>query len=229
MSRTIRTAACTAALAVALLTTSCTSDDAAENNSPAADSSTSVTASEPPIIIPGQSGEPNRTVSAEEANSVIGDDLPDAADIEFATMMVPHHQQAIRLVEMVEGRSTNTGLISLAERMDAEQVGEIEVLKTWLKDHDIPELAGADLDEHLLHMAGSISQDQFTQIEASTGTEFDRQFLTAMIAHHQGAVDMADVALSEGTNASIRVIAGDVAVGQAAQVDAMNVMLAELK
>ena len=39
------------------------------------------------------------------------------ADVTFNSMMIPHHQQAVEMAELVNGRTTNPQLIALATRI----------------------------------------------------------------------------------------------------------------
>src|ERR1700682_4711850 len=55
-----------------------------------------------------------------------------ADDIAFATNMIPHHQQAVDLSAMVPDRSTNAGLVALAQQISAARQPEINVMKVFL-------------------------------------------------------------------------------------------------
>jgi uncharacterized protein (DUF305 family) len=44
-----------------------------------------------------------------------------ADDVAFATNMIPHHQQAVKLSAMVPDRSTNAELIALAQQISAAE------------------------------------------------------------------------------------------------------------
>jgi uncharacterized protein (DUF305 family) len=61
-----------------------------------------------------------------------------------------------------------------------------------------------------------------------SGTEFDRMFLTMMIAHHQGAVEMAETQIADGQNADAIALAESIRDTQNAEVGEMQQLLAEL-
>src|ERR1051325_5911491 len=48
-----------------------------------------------------------------------------AADADFARMMIPHHEQALELSALVDGRSSSPEVADLAFRIDREQVEDV--------------------------------------------------------------------------------------------------------
>ncbi|MEV4898276.1 DUF305 domain-containing protein, partial [Nonomuraea sp. NPDC055795] len=55
--------------------------------------------------------------------------------------------------------------------------------------------------------------------------DFDRAFLTAMIAHHEGALDLAGRVVEEGADPAIRALAADIDQGQGAEITRMRALL----
>lgn len=75
----------------------------------------------------------------------------------------------------------------------------------------------------------AMSQEEvMAQLEGLTGTEFDRQFLTSMIAHHEGAVTMAQTELAQGTNPDALALAQKIINDQQAEIVKMTDMHASL-
>lgn len=111
----------------------------------------------------------------------------------FAEMMIPHHEQAIEMADMVIERSENPEIIALADEIKLAQEPEIELMQTWAGVH-----AG-----HGGHsdMAGMLSEAELDQLRATSGTEFEKLFLEAMIKHHEGALEM--LSMLDGTQNSI--------------------------
>ena len=104
----------------------------------------------------------------------------------FLQMMIPHHQQAIVISDLAISISKNEDILKLANQIKGAQAPEIDQMKSWLKAAGLGEDPG-----HSMHaMAGMLTDSQLEQLKNSTGKDFDRQFLSGMIAHHQGAVDM---------------------------------------
>jgi uncharacterized protein (DUF305 family) len=110
-----------------------------------------------------------------------------AADISFAEMMIPHHEQAIDMSEIALTNSNSDEILALAQETKAAQAPEIELMKSW---------TGVSASTHIGHMMdGMLSVSQIQQLRDSEGATFDRLFLEGMIAHHQGAITMAQTVI----------------------------------
>ena len=106
-----------------------------------------------------------------------------SADIAFAEMMIPHHEQAIEISEIALLNTTNPEVLQLAQEIKDAQSPEIELMKSW---------TCVKTSTHAGHMMdGMLSDEQIQQLRDSEGATFDRLFLEGMIAHHQGAIKMA--------------------------------------
>jgi uncharacterized protein (DUF305 family) len=57
--------------------------------------------------------------------------------------------------------------------------------------------------------------------------DVDRDFATMMIAHHQGAIDMARAELGHGTNEQLRRIAQEIIVDQVQEIAAMHLAVGD--
>ena len=109
-----------------------------------------------------------------------------AEEIDFLTMMIPHHEQAIKMSELALTRSEDAEVVQLAEQIKNAQGPEISQMRSLLKEFGIEE----NPSSHAAHMHGMLSDDEMNELEAATGKDFDRLFLTGMIKHHEGAIDM---------------------------------------
>jgi uncharacterized protein (DUF305 family) len=106
-----------------------------------------------------------------------------AADIKFAEEMIPHHEQAILMADIALTNSASDEILAVARDIKAAQAPEIEEMGSW---------AGVNPSNHMGHMMdGMLSDEQIQQLRDSEGATFDRLFLEGMIAHHQGAIKMA--------------------------------------
>lgn len=147
-----------------------------------------------------------------------------AADTMFAQMMIPHHAQAIEMSEIMLAK---TGLDAkttvLVRDIKAAQGPEIKKMESWLTAWDEPTTVSGS---HA--MSGMLSDEELEKLEAATGTEATRLFLTQMIAHHDGAVQMAADAVADGKNAEVIALARDIVSAQDAEIATMKDMLAAL-
>jgi uncharacterized protein (DUF305 family) len=146
-----------------------------------------------PIVLPGPPGAPARLLSADEAIE-IADTSYSAADARFMHNMIPHHQQALEMAELVADRTNQPEIVDVAGRIDVSQQDEIDFMQQWLRERGEPvpdaiDHAAMQMDHR---MAGMATPEQIAELRAADGTEFDRLFLQLMITHHEGAVTMVE-------------------------------------
>lgn len=127
---------------------------------------------------------------AGEAGPIAG--LYSAADLQFLTHMIVHHEQALELCALVAARTDREEFLRFSRYLNDAQQAEIDHMKGLLEQ---ARARGATIPETHLHgdppMAGMLSRAQMNAITAARGREFERLWLTGMILHHEGAVDMA--------------------------------------
>src|SRR5690606_23976446 len=185
----------------------------------------------PSVIVPGEPGGQNRTLSAEEAaGQRAEDDSPNAADVSYTRMMIVHHAQALEMTELVPDRAESGRIVKLAERIAAAQGPEIEAMGGWLKTHGKSETdeghgkGHGDGHDHAT-MPGMVAPAQMKQLRAAEGKAFDQLFLTLMITHHQGAITMATDVKAQGNNIRIEEMADDVVAQQTSEITRMRALL----
>lgn len=152
------------------------------------------------------------------------------ADVTFAQGMLPHHEQAVEMAQMVEGRTENPEIIDLAARIEAAQGPEIETLTGWLEDwgQDVPD-GGDDMGSMGSDSMGSMMSEQdMADLMAASGPQFDQLFLSQMVVHHTGAVEMAQTEVDEGQNADAVQMATDIVDSQTAEIEEMQLLLSNL-
>ena len=115
------------------------------------------------------------------------------ADVEFASMMIPHHEQAVDMAGMVEDGEAGQEVRSLAGRIEKAQAPEIELMQSWLTSWG--RSASGDMSG-MGHGDGMMSDGDMAALEAADGAEAARLFLEQMIVHHEGAIEMAAAAIS---------------------------------
>lgn len=148
------------------------------------------------------------------------------ADVMFAQMMIPHHEQAIEMADVVLARpDADPQVAELATQIKAAQAPEIEELDGWLDTWGAERTA-----EHDGHagMDGMMSEEDLQALGAATGTEADRLFLEQMVAHHEGAVEMAQAQVESGEDAGAVKMAQTVVDTQAAEIETMRQLLASM-
>ena len=158
------------------------------------------------------------------------------ADVTFVQGMIPHHRGAIEMSQLAEGRAEDPRVLDLANRIEAAQEPEIETMTAWLEEwgeplpEDSGDMGGMDhgsMDTGGMDMEGMSAEDM-AALEAASGAEFDRTFLQMMIAHHRGAVAMAQTEIAEGSNPDAVALAREIVDTQNAEIQEMEALLAEL-
>lgn len=162
-----------------------------------------------PIFQPGAPGAPSRVITAAEALELARTSYTED-DVRFMQHMIVHHAQAVEMVELLETRGANPTVKLLGRRIALSQEAEMALMREWLTergqstemsgmDHGGMNHGGMDHSAHAGHamgpsetalMPGMLSPAQMVRLGAAQGADFDRLFLTGMIQHHQGALDM---------------------------------------
>ncbi|MGK5441872.1 DUF305 domain-containing protein [Micromonospora sp. URMC 105] len=151
------------------------------------------------------------------------------ADVMFAQMMIPHHEQAVRMSELADSRAREPEVKRLAAQIKAAQAPEIATMTGWLAAWGRPVPSGSPHGGHEDHgMPGMMSDADMRKLADASGQEFDRQFLTMMIAHHEGAITMAKEELARGADADAKAMAQQIVTSQQGEIDTMRKMLARL-
>jgi uncharacterized protein (DUF305 family) len=117
------------------------------------------------------------------ATTPTANSLFNAEDLKFAEEMIPHHEQAVLMSDIALTNSTSDEILALARDIKSAQAPEIEQMGSW---------EGVRPSTHMGHMMdGMLSDEQIQELRDSEGAAFDRLFLEGMIAHHEGAIKMA--------------------------------------
>ena len=142
-------------------------------------------------------------------------------DVMFAKAMIPHHQQAIEMSDMVLSKQGIDGeIVSLANQIKDAQGPEIEQMQGWLQDwrvastpssgtgmpgHDMGDMPSRGDMPGMGHMPGMgggghgmMSEADMADLQNAQGADAGRVFLTQMIEHHEGAITMAQNEIDNG-------------------------------
>ncbi|MFL6090436.1 MAG: DUF305 domain-containing protein [Aeromicrobium sp.] len=146
---------------------------------------------------------------------------PNDADVMFVQMMIPHHEQAIEMAKLADTRAKSQDVKDLADAIEAAQDPEIRTMRGWLKGWD--EHASSGQMSH--GMPGIMDDKTMGQLKQANGAAFDRLFLTAMIAHHEGAIAMAKDEKRDGSFPAALSLADAIIETQTAEIKRMRTLL----
>lgn len=175
------------------------------------------------------------------------------ADMMFATMMIPHHQQAIEMSDMVLAKQgMDPRVVELAKQIKDAQGPEIQQMQGWLDEwnmdmNDMPGHGGmGDMPGHggmdgsgsmmpdmpgmggMGMMDGMLSAAEMQALKDAQGVEADKLFLTGMIKHHEGAITMAQNEIKNGEFPEAIELSKAIVESQQKEIDTMNEILKTL-
>jgi uncharacterized protein (DUF305 family) len=152
------------------------------------------------------------------------------ADVRFMQGMIAHHAQAIYMSRLAAAHQAGGRLLRFAQKIDQSQIAEIVLMQEWLRANQ--QVAPDTESWRTMPMPGMLTAEQLATLEAANGAEFDRRFLTLMIQHHQGALQMvADLHAvpRAAQDVDVSVLASDIQVVQTAEIGVMRQMLSEIQ
>jgi uncharacterized protein (DUF305 family) len=171
------------------------------------------------------------------------------ADVDFMQGMIIHHAQAVVMSDWAAGHGARPNLLVLCKRIALSQRDEIKMMQQWLLEHRLAapdplhmlqdahnpmqdssgmNMPGMDMGPHPMMMTGMLTPGEMRELEAARGSVFDSLYLTGMIKHHQGALDMVAnlfAAPGAGQQPEIFSFATDIDAGQRAEIARMQAML----
>lgn len=171
------------------------------------------------------------------------------ADVDFVQGMIIHHAQAVVMSDWAATHGARPDLRILCKRIALSQRDEITMMQHWLQDRDltVPDplhmlpghhdpvhdmsgmgMPGMDMGDHPMMMSGMLTAAEMRQLDAARDTAFDRLYLTGMIRHHQGALDMVAKLFTTpgaGQQSELFAFATDVDAGQRAEMARMEAIL----
>lgn len=164
------------------------------------------------------------------------------ADVMFAQGMIPHHQQAIEMSDMLLSKQgVDPEIVSLANQIKDAQGPEIKQMQGWLRDwgaastpppstgmpgHDMSgggnmgEMPGMGGGGH-----GMMSETDMADLQNAQGADAGRLFLTQMIEHHEGAITMAQNEIDAGDFSAAVEMARNIVSSQQQEITTMQKIL----
>ena len=169
------------------------------------------------FLLAGNSGAPmdhsgHGSTSEEKSSSQYSAD-----EIMFAQMMIPHHEQAVTMSELALSNTTTAEIVALATAIRDAQAPEIIQMQSWIDGK-------SESHMHDMEMGGMLSDAELAELAALKGAAFDQMFLTAMIAHHEGALDMVEM-INDSSNSEVKTLAANIVTSQSAEIEAMKALL----
>lgn len=214
------------------------------------------------VVLGACSNTTTDTQASPSATSAVTSNPPSAAtsashndaDVSFAQNMIPHHQQAIEMSDMLlDKQDIDPKVSSLATQIKDAQGPEIEQMQAWLKEwgaastaepgsmpgHDMsdgdmsemPHMSGMPSMSGMPGMSGMggghgmMSAADMEALEKAQGVEASRLFLTQMIEHHKGAITMAQQEIDKGQFPEAVEMARNIVSSQQKEITAMQEML----
>jgi len=171
------------------------------------------------------------------------------ADVDFMQGMIIHHAQAVVMSDWAATHGARSNLLILCKRIALSQRDEIKMMQQWLLDHHLAapdplhmmqgapspmqdssgmNMPGMDMGTHPMMMTGMLTPVEMRELDAARGPVFDSLYLTGMIKHHQGALDMvANLFATPGAGQQPEIFsfATDIDAGQRAEIARMQAML----
>lgn len=160
-------------------------------------------------------------------------DLNDA-EVLFAQGMIPHHRQAVEMADLALDPEAGASpeIVALATEIQGAQDPEIVLMTSWLEAAgqpiDMPGMEGMEGmgSEDMEGMEGMMSAEDMANLSTLTGAEFDRAWAEMMIAHHEGAIVMAQTVKASGSSPDVLALADQIIAAQQAEIDQMKALLA---
>ena len=178
-------------------------------------------------------------------------DYTGEVEIDFARGMIPHHQGAVDMCEVLfdledaecSKKDPLGGIAAFCEGVVREQTREIQEMKEWLQNRGLALTAPCMMDMHM--MAGMNSMHHMMQPCGNTTDPSSMEyielnkimmmtmaidyscdsvvdFVRQMIPHHQGAVDMCDILLNYSADPFLTNLCDDIITSQTAEIALMS-------
>lgn len=119
----------------------------------------------------------------------------DAGDT-WAKKIVPHHQGAIDMSEIVLQQNPTADVAKMAQMTIEKQTKDIEDIRKLFKDGS-PNQQTAELYRQAM-------MDMHQKMQAAAGANASETFMRKMLEHHRGAVTMSAIALRNGVSGALR-------------------------
>ncbi len=172
---------------------------------------------------------------ANQANLTETPPASSSAEAGFARDMQVHHTQGVELAMIVRDRTDDPDMRRMAYDMATTQGHQAGQLYGWLAAWGLNQLGSEPPMTWMGHtghgmnvlMPGMATPEQVKELSAASGVAAERLFLTLMISHHRGALDMSTAVLERSQHPTVQAFARAVLLSQQSEIDLMTGMLAD--
>ena len=146
--------------------------------------------------------------------------VSDGIDQHFIDQMIPHHEGAIEMAELALEKSARPEILSLAQGIIDAQTREINDMTAWYQEwfNAAPSAAGHSM-MRMEGMEGDLD-------ELLAAADFDKEFLSQMIVHHEMAVMMAQMLAAGTERPEMEQLAENIITSQTQEIEMMRGWLA---
>ncbi|MBD2103066.1 DUF305 domain-containing protein [Leptolyngbya sp. FACHB-261] len=148
-------------------------------------------------------------------------------DLRFIDAMTPHHKGAVEMAQDALQKSQRPQIKQLAQAIIADQNREINQLKQW-RQAWYPNVGSTPVaySSQMGHtMPMSQEQMQSMMMNGDLGpanAQYDLRFINLMLPHHEGAVVMAQEALSKSQRPEVKRLAQSIIASQQREINQMK-------
>lgn len=149
-------------------------------------------------------------------------------DVEFAYMMILHHQAAIDMSKVEITKGTDAQIKTIAHNIILSQKEEIEKMEMFVNNYKMPEANRKDSKMHSeLNEIMKAMMDKMDLMQMTGNT--DKDFVKMMITHHESAVKMAEDELANGKQDEVKKMAQKMIVDQNKEITDFKTWLSSQK
>ncbi|MGQ0843015.1 MAG: DUF305 domain-containing protein [Sporichthyaceae bacterium] len=144
------------------------------------------------------------------------------ADVDFAVAMSMHRGQALTLAEVAKDRSADPTVRRVATRIQTTDAPALDEIAGWLGEWAGPGIDIAHDHGYGPTKPGMLSERQMNRVTDAAAGAFDKEILTALIAHHRKAIPLLDRQLATGRSTKARAMAEELGSLYEAELDVMQ-------
>jgi uncharacterized protein (DUF305 family) len=148
-----------------------------------------------------------------------GGGAPNVADRLFVAEMIPHHHLGMELINQATRRVDDARLRRLVFEMSSYHLSELEQLHEWEAKWGV---------EPADDFPGDITETELAGLATLSGRDYDLRWLELMIEHHEGALEVSDRQMNEGSNDASIDMAEAVNEVQSRDIDNMKELLGDI-